>query len=632
MKKYLKIFSLVFAILSLSAHTASAQVLTREKTEGLGDFVYVAGSPDMYPIEYYDSETESYCGVIPDLLACISDSSGIDFVYINGNKEDKHLLGENRQVEIVSSSFHFPENPYYKDYIELFSYTVGNEGHNSGLIFTTIADDETIAKIKEAAAGISDERKNGIFLNYSWEASKIDYKWLIIAIVASLLLLSAVIILIVRIRRLRKDTAYDKLTDDETGIGNLYYFKYHFKNTIGDVARNLYYLAYIVLDGSYLKTYYGDESFEDVVKFTASVLTDYTGDLEISARITESGFAFAYQGSNDNEAITRLEEIMNKLNAYEGITDKTGKVIFHSSVYHLANSDKNCEILLFNLRQNCAKIFETTDQIIVCDISSMNRIQEEKKIAESILYGFENNEFKMYLQFVVDNKTKKIVSGEALSRWDSPQKGLLGPGRYIENMEHSGLISRHDLYMFDLACRQLELWSETEFADISLSCNFTRITISEENFIDKLKAIANGYSFDRSKLAIEITEDAIEKNRQVATENMMRCKELGFRVYLDDLGSGYTSLSNLCEYPIDVVKIDREILLMTKTPRGKSLFSGIIALAHSLDVQVICEGVETEEHKTFVEQSECDFVQGWYYSKPIPLEECESFIHLYEEK
>lgn len=252
--------------------------------------------------------------------------------------------------------------------------------------------------------------------------------------------------------------------------------------------------------------------------------------------------------------------------------------------------------------------------------------EEEKAHSESLLKGIENNEFKMHLQFVVDNKTKKIISAEALSRWDNPQEGIIGPGNYIRNMEIAGLISKHDFYMFELACRQLEKWSNTEYEDIAISCNFTRITLSEEDCIDKLKSISQKYVFDKSKLAIEITEDAIENNMEIAKRNVKLCKELGFRVYLDDLGSGYTSLSNLCDYPIDVVKIDRDILLKADTKRGKELFAGIIALAHSLNISVICEGVETEEQNNLVSESDCDFIQGWYYSKPLPLEECESFV------
>lgn len=250
----------------------------------------------------------------------------------------------------------------------------------------------------------------------------------------------------------------------------------------------------------------------------------------------------------------------------------------------------------------------------------------QSEMTKSILNGLKNNEFKMYLQFIVDSKTKKIVSAEALSRWECPKRGVIGPVNYIEHMEAASLISKHDFYMFDIACHQLEKWSNTEYKDISISCNFTRITLSEEDFVEKLKTISQGYNFDKSKLAIEITEDAIEKDMETAKRNVRLCKELGFKIYLDDLGSGYTSLSNLCDYPIDVVKIDRDILLKTDTERGKALLSGIIGLAHSLDMGVICEGVETVEQETLVSQSNCDYIQGWYYAKALPLEECEAFV------
>lgn len=632
MRKYIIKFFLMVMLIACTIHPVFAEVYTTEKTEGLANCVYVAGSPDNYPIEFYDEEKDSYSGIIPDMLRIISERSGIDFVYINGNKTDKTTMGVNMQVEIVSSSVNDSTLPYYKDYLELVSFEKDGKTVKSGLVFTSLSDDTVISKIKTSASGISEDIKSGIYLSYTTESSKINYLLMFLTLGICLISLIAIVLLILHIRRIRKEHSADKMTDSETGMGNLQFFKYHFRYTISDVSRSLYYVAYIILDSSYLRSYHGDSSFDDVLKYTASVLTEHTGDREISARITENGFAFVSQATNDDEARKRLEAVMNKLNSFEDMKEKNNKLVFHSAVYHLGSSDRNCEILLFNLRKNCNRIFGTEKQIVYCDTHSMNMIQEEKKITESILKGFENNEFKMYLQFIVDNKTKKIASAEALSRWDSSEKGLLGPGKYIQNMEMAGLISKHDFYMFELVCRQLEKWKDSAFGDIALSCNFTRITLSEENFIDRLKMISNSYDFDKSMLAIEITEDAIEKDRETATQNVMHCKELGFRVYLDDLGSGYTSLANLCDYPIDIVKIDRDILLKTESEKGKDLFTGIIALAHSLNIKVICEGVETEEQNTLVSSSACDFIQGWYYSKALPLEECESFINAYEKR
>ncbi len=446
------------------------------------------------------------------------------------------------------------------------------------------------------------------------------------------ILLVLIAVLVAKIRQVKKESEEDKVTDSETGIGNLQFFKYHFKYTIGDILRSTYYVAYIVLDIASLRADRSGISFADALKYAASVLSECTDDGSFSARITENGFAFAFRSETEEEAQKRFNELMNKLNAFDGIRDKRGKLACYAAVYPLSEADRNCELLLFNLRKNCNRIFGTEKQVIFCDKNSMNSVQEEKQITESILKGFENNEFKMYLQFVVDNKTKKIVSAEALSRWNSVDKGLQSPAMYIENMEMVGLISKLDFYMFELVCRQLEKWKDTECKDISISCNFTRITLSEESFVDNLTAISSKYEFDNSKLVIEITEDAMEKDRNLAMENVAKCKELGFNVYLDDLGSGYTSLINLCDYPIDVVKIDRDILLKTETKKGRDLFLGIIALAHSLNIKVICEGVETKEQNEFVSESDCDYIQGWYYSKPLPLEECEPFMERFDAR
>ncbi|MBE6688155.1 MAG: GGDEF domain-containing protein [Ruminococcaceae bacterium] len=456
-----------------------------------------------------------------------------------------------------------------------------------------------------------------------------SYKWFVSTLILSFSLMVWVGILFLQIRKIRKENEIEKMTDAETGMGNLQYFKYHFRHTICDSSRNLYHIAYIVLDSSYLRSYHSDTSFDEVLKYTSSVLSENTGDKEIVARITENDFALVYQSTNDEDARIRLKGIMDKLNGFAGVNDKSSKLVFHAATYHLAQMDENCEILLFNLRKNCNSILGTDRQMVCCDIHSMNMVQEEKKITESILKGLENNEFKMYMQFIVDNKTKRFVSAEALSRWESTENGLIGPGKYIESMENSGLISRHDFHIFDLVCRQLEKWKDTEYDHITVSCNFTRITLSEENFIDKLKMISDSYNFDKSKIAIEITEDAIEKDWEAATKNVVRAKELGFRIYLDDLGSGYTSLSNLCDYPIDVVKIDRDILLKTESENGRQLFAGIIALAHNMDIKVICEGVETEEQNALVSGSGCNYIQGWYYSKALPLDECERFVRSY---
>ena len=265
-------------------------------------------------------------------------------------------------------------------------------------------------------------------------------------------------------------------------------------------------------------------------------------------------------------------------------------------------------------------------------LSGIKNYTTEKILINKIRYGLKNKEFKMHLQFIVDNKTKRIVSSEALSRWETSEGEVIMPGKYIGVMEKSGLITKFDYYMFESVCDKLSKWAKTDFKEITISCNFTRITISEKDFVAKIKDIAERYEFDRSKLIMEITEDAIEKNLDVARDNIIKAKELGFRIALDDIGSGYTSLISLGEYPIDIVKIDREVLLLSEKESGKKLFWGIISLMHNLNLKVVCEGVETEEQNTLVSRSDCDYIQGWYYSKALPIVSAEIFYKEYMEK
>ena len=266
--------------------------------------------------------------------------------------------------------------------------------------------------------------------------------------------------------------------------------------------------------------------------------------------------------------------------------------------------------------------------------AEMNSATEEvdKKFVMEIEDGLKNEEFKMYLQFVVDNKTKKIVSAEALSRWQKEPGQILTPGAYIGVMETSGQIVKLDYYMFEKACGKLAQWKGTDLEKLTLSCNFTRITISEKDFVSKIQKIADKYDFERRKLLLEITEDSIEKNLAVAMNNIIHVKQLGFRIAVDDLGSGFTSLMNLCEYPIHVVKIDRALFLKTRDEKGKKLFRGLVSLAHDLNLTVVCEGVETEEQERFVTETNCDYIQGWYYSRPLPEQEAEAFARAYLEK
>ena len=192
------------------------------------------------------------------------------------------------------------------------------------------------------------------------------------------------------------------------------------------------------------------------------------------------------------------------------------------------------------------------------------------------------------------------------------------PGAYISLMQQAKTISMLDYYIFEKTCKQLEEWKGTEKDSFFVSCNFDRLTIAEEHFFDKLMEISSRYSIDRSKLYLEITEDTLEYNKEVAFRNAILCQEAGFRLALDDFGSGCTSFNTLLDFPITLLKMDRSFVRMLTTEKGYLLISGIVKAAQSVGYEIIFEGVETEEQCDLVEKAGVEYIQGYLFSRVVP--------------
>ena len=237
-----------------------------------------------------------------------------------------------------------------------------------------------------------------------------------------------------------------------------------------------------------------------------------------------------------------------------------------------------------------------------------------------------NGEFKVYLQPVVSTADGVIAGAEALTRWEHPIKGLLMPGRYIGLLTETGTVGELDFYVFGQVCALLEKWRNTPLENMYLSCNFTRVTIATEDFAARIKETAAAYSFDHSRLVIEITEDTMLKYAETAIRNINELTEEGFRFSLDDFGSGYTSFSDLRNYPFSMIKIDKDILLGGVTEEGSHLMRDLTAMCHDMGKGVVCEGVETEEQLKLVSTAGADYVQGFYFYRPLPAAECEKVM------
>lgn len=610
---------------------AGAVVLSTPESAGGADSVYVAGNPDWYPIEYYDPDTGCYEGVLPALLEEIGERTGLNFTYICAGKEDQRFrLAQNGQVELASGCA--PDDLVLREAGVTAGeaiLTVPQEGEELEVRFayTKIAGDHLADAVESALGEISQQEIAGLAVSFVVEHPSRTYpKWIFIVEFAVILILAIVIaVLALCLHRYRKASVRDDRYDVVTGIGNKAYFAEHFEKYIPDRYRGLYCVVFIGFDITRVNQYYGEAEAEDQLRFAANELMLSTADNEIAARVSGGGFAVARPSNSEQEAGAWAEELLSRLNRY---TEKYGKDYcpdFHAGIYMLQPSDRDCETVLFNARQGYQRAVASNAACAFSHPELLRQESEKLQLKKQTLEAVQNREFRMFLQFIVRGKSGEIVSAEALSRWDHPQKGLLYPGSYIKLMESEKTIAELDFYIFEEACKQLERWQK-QGRRLSVSCNFTRITIDHESFIPQLQRIADQYFFERSGLVIEITEDAMENNKEAAFTNVSRCKALGFRIALDDAGSGYTSFSDLRDYPIDIVKIDQSILNAAVNERGIALLKGMIALAHSLQMEVLCEGVETAAQADLLRRLECDYMQGYYFYRALPKEEADRLL------
>lgn len=235
--------------------------------------------------------------------------------------------------------------------------------------------------------------------------------------------------------------------------------------------------------------------------------------------------------------------------------------------------------------------------------------------------------FSLVMQPVVDFRTNTVSSGEVLARLNHPERGVIFPDDFLPTVDALGLYPRFDRYIFQKSCAWLSrTLSEGEQLDC-LSCNFSRKTLSEEGIVQDLMKIADRYRVPHNALAVEITERERETDAGQLIENLKQLKAAGFRIYLDDYGNGVTSVNDLMQYPLDIVKIDRSLLLKAETEQGNKAYRALVDMAIKLGVAVVCEGIETEEQNRFAREAGCHYGQGFLFFKPTEHNRVFEMIH-----
>ncbi|BDF57237.1 hypothetical protein CE91St36_00540 [Christensenellaceae bacterium] len=258
----------------------------------------------------------------------------------------------------------------------------------------------------------------------------------------------------------------------------------------------------------------------------------------------------------------------------------------------------------------------------------MASILQEQDIFDSAERALKNREFKVYIQPKCDARNGKIVGAEALARWIRPQKGLLSPDAFIPTFEKSGFITKLDAYVWEEVCKLLRKWIDCGQTPIPISVNVSRKSLYHSNVYDFLIELIEKYRLDPKLLELEVTESAYTESMEQILDVLSRLRAAGFTILMDDFGSGYSSLNMLKDISVDVLKIDLRFLenFNEQSHRSENIVESIIRMAKWLKLCVIAEGVETSEQVDFLLGANCPYAQGFYFYKPMPIEEFEALL------
>lgn len=297
-----------------------------------------------------------------------------------------------------------------------------------------------------------------------------------------------------------------------------------------------------------------------------------------------------------------------------------------------ANADKALDIERRFDRAKLAadRVKNSVTNVIGLYDSSMH---EEELLSEQLIEDFptaiREHQFQVYYQpkFDVRPSEPVLASAEALVRWQHPKLGMVSPGVFIPLFENNGLISTLDQYVWCEAAKQVRDWKERLGIPLPVSVNVSRIDLYDPLLVDKLEEIVRQNGLSNEDLLLEITESAYTENSDQIISTVKTLQKLGFRIEMDDFGSGYSSLNMLSALPIDALKLDMSFVRNAFRERKDTrLLEVMILLAESFGLTTIAEGVETAEQMFTLKMMGCDIIQGYYFSKPLPAKEFEVFL------
>lgn len=379
---------------------------------------------------------------------------------------------------------------------------------------------------------------------------------------------------------------------------------------------------------------FGVKVGDKVLRYIHKIISSRLRGREIVCRFGSDHFDMLVETTDKQTIINRIEQISNEINSFN--EDRQIKYFLTVSVGVYRIDDLNLSITHYRDRANVARREERQQNssrnfLYTCmfysDIERQKQ-QREKAMANRMHTALKEEEFLVYFQPKVCVKKNALCGAEALVRWEDSRRGIISPSEFIPLFEKNGFVVPLDLYVFEHTCRFLRECLDRKIQAVPVSVNLSRVHFNNVNFLEPFIAVREKYQIPAELIEIELTETVFLENSVRIAAVVNQLHDAGFRCSIDDFGAGYSSLNMLKDINVDTIKLDAGFFQSEQADnqRESMIIESVVFMAHRLGITIVAEGVKTAEQLAFLNEIECDMVQGYVFSKPISAQEFESML------
>ena len=420
--------------------------------------------------------------------------------------------------------------------------------------------------------------------------------------------------------------------DSLTGLPNRTMMSSMMSHSIKSAKRQHELMAIMFIDLDNFKTIndnYGHKEGDNVLIETAKRLKDVLREEDIVYRFGGDEFIVTLEHIKNSEDIAKIAQKLNQslqipyqTNDYTFyISCSIGIAIYPNDASSVDELIKNADAAMYQAKNKGKNRYSFYSHELG------KQIQEELHIENLLRKSVENSEFEIYYQPKIDTKTLRITGLEALLRWNSKEKGVLSPAKFIPIAEKTGLIIPLGNWVLLQACKQIKKWHDNKLYTGNISVNISGVQLDNKNFVNSIKHVLKESGLSPYYLDLEVTESVLMNDLKHWSNTLDEIRDIGIDISIDDFGTGYSSLSYLRELPVDELKIDKSFI--DDIPGDKdacAIVKSIISLAKTLSYKTVAEGVEKKEQQKYLVENGCDIIQGYYYSKPLSATDMEDFL------